>query len=195
MVSYDPDFVAETADEIGPWLAEYLSNDDRSLRTELREAGETFRINGDRVPVDIRNDDPVWDLGGAANEGVVAAPVVVPAGSALEDTILAYTRISPADARIGATLVRRRFLDAGASQFFRGSVRAVSTVLVCTVLDATDQAGSEVVVIDPLGSRPLERPRGRLPWEQKNLHPRKDTGSNVDILVAGTGFEPVTSGL
>jgi hypothetical protein len=30
----------------------------------------------------------------------------------------------------------------------------------------------------------LERPRGRLPWEQKNLHPFKDTGSNVDILVA-----------
>jgi hypothetical protein len=161
MVSYDPDFVAETAREIGPWLTEYLSTDDRSLRTEIREAGETFRINGDRVPVDIRNDDPVWDLGGAANEGVAAAPVVVPAGSALEDTILANTRIPRADARIGATLVRRRFLDAGASQFFRGPVRAVSTVLVCTILDATDQFGSEFVVIDPLGSRPLSLPSGR----------------------------------
>jgi hypothetical protein len=41
----------------------------------------------------------------------------------------------------------------------------------------------------------LERPRGGLPWEQKNLHPRKDTGSNVVLVVAGTGFEPVTSGL
>ena len=41
----------------------------------------------------------------------------------------------------------------------------------------------------------FERPAGHMPWEQKNLCPRKDTGSNVYFLVAGTGFEPVTSGL
>lgn len=40
-----------------------------------------------------------------------------------------------------------------------------------------------------------ERPRGALPWEKKNHGPRKDRGSNQSILVAGTGFEPATSGL
>ena len=41
----------------------------------------------------------------------------------------------------------------------------------------------------------IERPKGALSWERKNLRPRKGTGSNVSFLVAGTGFEPVTSGL
>ncbi len=41
----------------------------------------------------------------------------------------------------------------------------------------------------------LERPWGALPWERKNPGPVKDRGSNVSTLVAGTGFEPVTSGL
>jgi hypothetical protein len=41
----------------------------------------------------------------------------------------------------------------------------------------------------------LERPRGRLPWERNNHGPRKGRGWDPSILVAGTGFEPVTSGL
>ncbi|MFJ4220711.1 recombinase family protein [Curtobacterium luteum] len=41
----------------------------------------------------------------------------------------------------------------------------------------------------------LERPRGRFPWERKNLGPLKDRGSNDYFLVAGAGFEPTTSGL
>ena len=41
----------------------------------------------------------------------------------------------------------------------------------------------------------FERPKGSLAWERKNLRPRKGTGSNISFLVAGTGFEPVTSGL
>ena len=41
----------------------------------------------------------------------------------------------------------------------------------------------------------LERPRGRFPWERKNLGPFKDRGSNDYFLVAGAGFEPTTSGL
>ena len=44
-------------------------------------------------------------------------------------------------------------------------------------------------------SLPQERPRGKLPWERKNLCPRKGTGSNELLLVAGAGFEPAASGL
>ena len=40
-----------------------------------------------------------------------------------------------------------------------------------------------------------ERPRGGFPWERKNLGPFKVRGSNDHFLVAGTGFEPATSGL
>jgi site-specific DNA recombinase len=40
-----------------------------------------------------------------------------------------------------------------------------------------------------------ERPRGRLRWETKNPDPLRGRGSNPCLLVAGTGFEPVTSGL
>lgn len=40
-----------------------------------------------------------------------------------------------------------------------------------------------------------ERPHGLLPWERKNLRPSQTAGSNIPYLVAGTGFEPVTSGL
>lgn len=41
----------------------------------------------------------------------------------------------------------------------------------------------------------LERPRGHLSWEKKEPRPSEDRGSNNLLLVAGTGFEPVTSGL
>ncbi|WP_442854216.1 recombinase family protein [Aeromicrobium sp. Root344] len=41
----------------------------------------------------------------------------------------------------------------------------------------------------------VERPRGHLLWEKKEPRPSKDRGSNELLLVAGTGFEPVTSGL
>lgn len=41
----------------------------------------------------------------------------------------------------------------------------------------------------------VERPRGRLPWEKTNHGPRKDRGLHLTTLVAGTGFEPATSGL
>ena len=41
----------------------------------------------------------------------------------------------------------------------------------------------------------IERPRGRLPWEKKEPRSLKDRGSNSSTLVAGTGFEPATSGL
>jgi hypothetical protein len=41
----------------------------------------------------------------------------------------------------------------------------------------------------------LERPRGEFPWERKNPGPFKVRGSNDHFLVAGTGFEPATSGL
>lgn len=47
----------------------------------------------------------------------------------------------------------------------------------------------------PQASLTLERPRGRLPWEKKEPRPLEDRGSNELLLVAGTGFEPVTSGL
>lgn len=40
-----------------------------------------------------------------------------------------------------------------------------------------------------------ERPSGLFAWERKNLQPSQAAGSNVTYLVAGTGFEPVTSGL
>ena len=40
----------------------------------------------------------------------------------------------------------------------------------------------------------LERPRGHLSWEKKEPRPSEDRGSNDLLLVAGTGFEPVTSG-
>ena len=40
----------------------------------------------------------------------------------------------------------------------------------------------------------IERPGGRLPWERKNPGPVKDRGSKELLLVAGTGFERVTSG-
>jgi site-specific DNA recombinase len=40
-----------------------------------------------------------------------------------------------------------------------------------------------------------ERPRGPLLWEKKEPRPSEDRGSNNLLLVAGTGFEPVTSGL
>ncbi|WP_226997200.1 recombinase family protein [Tessaracoccus aquimaris] len=40
-----------------------------------------------------------------------------------------------------------------------------------------------------------ERPGGLFAWERKNLQPSQAAGSNVSFLVAGTGFEPVTSGL
>lgn len=41
----------------------------------------------------------------------------------------------------------------------------------------------------------VERPRGQMPWERKNHGPLEDRGSNISYLVAGTGFEPATSGL
>jgi site-specific DNA recombinase len=41
----------------------------------------------------------------------------------------------------------------------------------------------------------VERPRGEFPWERKNPGPFKVRGSNDHFLVAGTGFEPATSGL
>ena len=41
----------------------------------------------------------------------------------------------------------------------------------------------------------IERPRGHLPWEKTNHGPRKDRGLDQSTLVAGTGFEPATSGL
>lgn len=40
-----------------------------------------------------------------------------------------------------------------------------------------------------------ERPKGLLAWERKNPRPSQVEGSNELFLVAGTGFEPVTSGL
>jgi hypothetical protein len=40
-----------------------------------------------------------------------------------------------------------------------------------------------------------ERPNGRLRWETKNPGPLQVRGSNPCLLVAGTGFESVTSGL
>ncbi len=40
-----------------------------------------------------------------------------------------------------------------------------------------------------------ERPGGLFTRERKNLQPSQAAGSNVSFLVAGTGFEPVTSGL
>jgi site-specific DNA recombinase len=42
--------------------------------------------------------------------------------------------------------------------------------------------------------RAIERPRGQLPWQRKNQRP-EGAGSNELLLVAGTGFEPATSGL
>lgn len=45
------------------------------------------------------------------------------------------------------------------------------------------------------GFLPLERPRGHLSWEKKEPRSSEDLGSNELLLVAGTGFEPVTSGL
>lgn len=36
---------------------------------------------------------------------------------------------------------------------------------------------------------------GQLTWEKKEPRPSEDRGSNNLRLVAGTGFEPVTSGL
>ena len=41
----------------------------------------------------------------------------------------------------------------------------------------------------------LERPRGHLSWEKKEPRPSKDRGSNDLLLVAPTGYDPVTSGL
>ncbi len=40
-----------------------------------------------------------------------------------------------------------------------------------------------------------ERPSGALSWDEKNLGPYEDRGSNLTFLVAGAGFEPATSGL
>lgn len=57
----------------------------------------------------------------------------------------------------------------------------------------TDRPG----VIHRLGRTYLrrERPRGLFEWERKNQRPSQVAGSNIAFLVAGTGFEPVTSGL
>lgn len=41
----------------------------------------------------------------------------------------------------------------------------------------------------------IERPRGRLPWEKERTTAPEGRGSNNLTLVAGTGFEPATSGL
>lgn len=41
----------------------------------------------------------------------------------------------------------------------------------------------------------LERPRGALPWENKEPRPLKDRGSNEILLVAATRIELVTLGL
>ncbi|MCF8785267.1 recombinase family protein [Rhodococcus ruber] len=41
----------------------------------------------------------------------------------------------------------------------------------------------------------LERPRGAMPWEKERTTAPEDRGSNIISLVAGTGFEPATSGL
>jgi len=41
----------------------------------------------------------------------------------------------------------------------------------------------------------IERPTGGFPWQRKNLGPFKVRGSNDHFLVAGTGFEPATSGI
>jgi hypothetical protein len=38
----------------------------------------------------------------------------------------------------------------------------------------------------------VERPSGIFPWEQKNLGPFKDRGSNDFLVVGLTGFEPAT---
>ncbi|AZZ83457.1 hypothetical protein C5O27_00445 [Gordonia alkanivorans] len=41
----------------------------------------------------------------------------------------------------------------------------------------------------------IERPRGAMPWEKERTTAPEDRGSNIISLVAGTGFEPATSGL
>lgn len=41
----------------------------------------------------------------------------------------------------------------------------------------------------------IERPRGAMPWEKERTTAPEDRGSNNLTLVAGTGFEPATSGL
>ncbi|WP_397485481.1 recombinase family protein [Rhodococcus sp. SBT000017] len=41
----------------------------------------------------------------------------------------------------------------------------------------------------------IERPRGAMSWENERTTAPEDRGSNIISLVAGTGFEPATSGL
>ncbi len=41
----------------------------------------------------------------------------------------------------------------------------------------------------------LDRPRGAMSWEKERTTAPEDRGSNIISLVAGTGFEPATSGL
>jgi site-specific DNA recombinase len=66
-------------------------------------------------------------------------------------------------------------------------------------IDADDAA--HVAPVTPSGRpsakdnvRPIRRPNGKLAHKRKNQHP-EGTGSNELLLVAGTGFEPATSGL
>ena len=71
---------------------------------------------------------------------------------------------------------------------------------VAPILDRGRAEPAPDVAQNPPGARlgaflAIERPRGHFPWERKNLGPIKVRGSNDHFLVAGTGFEPATSGL